>query len=231
MVTFINIEEKGLKRKRDEFLRKIYRSIKRVLRGKIDTLQYWEKRYSSGGNSGAGSYGKLALYKAEIINQFVKENSVLSVIEFGCGDGNQLGLANYPTYIGFDVSETAIWICKKRFKTDATKSFRILDDYQGEQADLTLSLDVIFHLLEENLFFEYMRNLFISSNKFVIIYSSNSDDNKDFIGTHMRQWKFTDWVDQNQPDWVLLRHIPNKYPYRKEVKESSISDFFIYKKK
>ena len=29
---------------------------------------YWEKRYSKGGNSGAGSYNNLALFKASIIN-------------------------------------------------------------------------------------------------------------------------------------------------------------------
>jgi len=216
--------------KRDEFFRKIYRAIKRVLKGKIETLQYWEKRYSSGGNSGAGSYGRLALYKAEIINRFVKENSVQSVIEFGCGDGNQLGLANYPTYIGFDVSETAIKICEKRFMSDVTKNFRMLGDYQGEQADLTLSLEVIFHLLEENLYFEHMRILFNTSKRFIIIFSSNSDDNIDYFGTHMRQWRFTDWVDQNQPGWNLTQHIHNKYPYNKETKEGSISDFYIYEK-
>ncbi len=230
MVKLINIEEKGLKMKRDEFFRKIYRSIKRVLKGKIETLQYWEKRYSSGGNSGAGSYGRLALYKAEIINRFVKENSVQSVIEFGCGDGNQLSLANYPTYIGFDVSETAIKICEKRFMSDATKSFRMLGDYQGEQADLTLSLEVIFHLLEENLYFEHMRILFNTSKRFIIIFSSNSDGNIDYFGTHMRQWRFTDWVDQNQPGWNLTQHIHNKYPYNKKTKEGSISDFYIYEK-
>lgn len=30
--------------------------------------EYWEQRYAGGGTSGAGSYGKLAEFKAEIIN-------------------------------------------------------------------------------------------------------------------------------------------------------------------
>ena len=30
--------------------------------------KYWEKRYIAGGNSGAGSYGKLAEFKAEVLN-------------------------------------------------------------------------------------------------------------------------------------------------------------------
>ena len=51
---------------------------------------YWEQRYSSGSNSGDGSRGKLAEFKAEIINSLVKDKKIESVIEFGCGDGNQL---------------------------------------------------------------------------------------------------------------------------------------------
>ena len=52
--------------------------------------QLWEKRYAKGGNSGAGSYGKLAVYKAKVLNEFIEENKneVNSVVEFGCGDGN-----------------------------------------------------------------------------------------------------------------------------------------------
>ncbi|GAJ08100.1 unnamed protein product, partial [marine sediment metagenome] len=52
--------------------------------------EYWESRYAGGGTSGAGSYGKPAEFKAQVLNSFVKDNGISSVIEFGCGDGNQL---------------------------------------------------------------------------------------------------------------------------------------------
>src|SRR5437899_4317923 len=58
-------------------------------------------------NSGLGSYDKLAEFKAEVLNGFVKENTIKSVIEYGCGDGNQLKFAEYPSYLGFDVSVKA----------------------------------------------------------------------------------------------------------------------------
>ena len=51
---------------------------------------YWEERYSKGKNSGAGSYNELARFKAEVLNGFVQKQNIRSVIEFGCGDGNQL---------------------------------------------------------------------------------------------------------------------------------------------
>jgi hypothetical protein len=46
-----------------------------------NSKQYWEKRYRSGGGSGSGSYNNLAVFKAEIINAFIKENDVKSVVE------------------------------------------------------------------------------------------------------------------------------------------------------
>jgi len=74
-----------------------------------NTGDYWQQRYARGGNSGDGSYGKLADFKAEVLNEAVKELGITSVIEFGCGDGNQLTLANYPAYTGVDTSlETRI---------------------------------------------------------------------------------------------------------------------------
>jgi hypothetical protein len=76
---------------------------------------YWESRYASGGTSGAGSYGNLATYKANYLNDFVKKNNISKVIEFGCGDGNQLSLSNYSLYIGLDISENAINMCRLKY--------------------------------------------------------------------------------------------------------------------
>ncbi len=76
--------------------------------------KYWNGRYKAGGNSGIGSYGRLAEFKAEIINNFVADYEIHTVIEWGCGDGNQLSLAQYPQYIGFDVSLKSVKMCKKK---------------------------------------------------------------------------------------------------------------------
>ena len=89
-------------------------------------------------------------------------------MEFGCGDGHQLALADYPCYIGLDVSAAAIRLCKDRFSDDRTKSFFL---YDGEcfvdrvglfSADLGISLDVVYHLVEDAVFDAYMRHLFES---------------------------------------------------------------------
>src|SRR6202040_327974 len=71
-----------------------------------DSALFWEGNYAQGRTSGNGSYGALAEGKSRFLNELVRERTVRSVIEFGCGDGNQLSLAEYPSYIGLDVSRT-----------------------------------------------------------------------------------------------------------------------------
>ncbi|NIQ00794.1 MAG: hypothetical protein GWM98_10685, partial [Nitrospinaceae bacterium] len=84
---------------------------------------FWETRYARGGDSGHGSQGRLAQFKAEVLNRFVEQHRVESVIEFGCGDGGQLALLRFPRYIGLDVAPTAIARCRERFRADSSKSF------------------------------------------------------------------------------------------------------------
>jgi len=190
--------------------------------------QYWEDRYSADGNSGVGSYGKFGAFKAEVINGFVVTRGVQSVIELGCGDGNQLMLARYPMYAGYDVSETAVGQCRRLFASDATKTFALMSQYRGERADLALSLDVIYHLVEDRVFDDYMRTLVGAAHRYVIIYASNSDDNREYQGPHIKHRKFSTWFQRNALDWELIEHIPNRYPYRGDYTEGSFAEFFIY---
>ncbi len=88
-----------------------------------NSCDYWDRRYKKGGNSGAGSYNRLAEFKADFLNRFVVQNQIDSVIEFGSGDGAQLQLAYYPTYIGVDVSAKAIELCRTMFSGDISKVF------------------------------------------------------------------------------------------------------------
>lgn len=194
-----------------------------------NTFEYWEERYKKGGNSGAGSYNKLAEFKAEVINKFVSKHSIKEVIEFGCGDGNQLQYFQFTTYIGYDVSSTAISICKAKYRNDDTKTFKLTESYNGEIVELALSLDVIFHLIEDKTYSNYMKRLFSASNKYVIIYSSNKNDVYK-IKSHVKHRKFTDWVDDNRPEYKLIKYIPNKYPFNGDGETTSFADFYIYEK-
>jgi hypothetical protein len=192
--------------------------------------RYWEQRYAEGRDSGLGSTGHLAAFKADIINTFIKTNNIKTVIEYGCGDGLQLELACYPNYIGFDVSPSAIVLGKEKFKANKTMVFKLMSDYKGEKAELTLSLDVIYHLVEDGIFHRYMERLFSSSDSYVIIYSSNTDKNVKDQPRHVKHREFTKWVERHAPCWELIEHIPNQYPYNSPDGTGSFADFFIYKK-
>ena len=192
--------------------------------------EYWSRRYAEGLNSGEGSYGKFANFKAEIINSFVRNKEIKSVIEFGCGDGNQLTLSKYPKYLGIDVSPEAILVCKTKFKSDSSKCFKLLEDYNGEKAELVLSLDVLFHLIENDIFSEYMQRLFYSANRYVIIYSSNKSKTEDNLPPHVKHRNFTDWIYNNLDNWEMDAYIPNRYPYKGDYRKGSFSNFYIFRK-
>jgi protein O-GlcNAc transferase len=192
--------------------------------------KYWESRYAGGDNSGSGSYDNLARFKSKILNKFVKQNGINAVIEFGSGDGNQLLTAKYPHYVGFDVSQTATDICRRLFKNDRSKEFYTLDKFKNQKAELTLSLDVLYHLVEEDVFIEHINNLFKASTKYVIVYAYDGDD----IATadHVKSRKFTEYINQNFKGWELIQHIPNDYPYdESNPSHTTWADFYIYEKK
>ncbi|RXJ10928.1 methyltransferase domain-containing protein [Lelliottia nimipressuralis] len=199
------------------------------------SAQYWDDRYRLEGNSGAGSYGCLADFKAEVLNRFVEKENISSVMEFGCGDGNQLSLARYPRYTGFDVSAHALERCQSRFANDPTKHFYPVNAWNGQTAELALSLDVIYHLIEDEVFAHYMTTLFSAAERFVIIYASNNEELNALLGghvKHVRHRKFTDWIVKNMTaEWVLEDWVPNRYPFDvRKQDNTSFADFYIFRR-
>ena len=187
-------------------------SLMRQRLGFAGSADFWNRRYALGGTSGGGSYGSLGEAKAAFLNAFVRDRGLRSVVEFGCGDGHQLALADYRNYIGLDVSSSAIRLCKARFADDHTKSFFL---YDGEcfvdrtglfGADLAISLDVVYHLVEDPVFDAYMGHLFGAGGRYVVIYATNSE----IPGTapHVRHRIFTSWVEENCPEWRLMSDNP-----------------------
>lgn len=197
-------------------MKKLIRNIIFNLKG---SKKYWEKRYSKGGNSGKGSYGNIARKKAEVVNNLIRRYNIKSIIDMGCGDGFQLGLFNIKEYIGLDVSDTIIKKCKNRWIDDDTKRFYLYPN-RYKKAQCGLSMEVIFHLIENNVFEQYMKDLFNSSQQYVIIFSDN-ENKKQTI--HEKHRKFTNWINNNLLDWELIETI------HKPISESPCS-FYVFKK-
>ena len=130
----------------------------------------------------------MAEFKAKVINDFIKEHYIQSLLDYGVGDGNQLKLIETTniSYIGLDVSQTIITKCKDIFKEDTNKKFILINDFDFNQhintnsVELSISCDVIYHLIDDKIYFEYLDNLFKSSslitshNKFTFFVVKNS---------------------------------------------------------
>jgi SAM-dependent methyltransferase len=193
------------------------------------SASFWENRYREGGSSGPGSYGRLSEFKAEILNEFVRTRDIRSVIEYGCGDGAQLELAVYPEYVGVDVAKVSVARCSARFAADSTKRFYLADALPKDLGtfDLAMSLDVIFHLVEDSVFDSYMRSLFGRSKHYVVIYSSNYDALTE--APHVRHRKFATWIEENARDWQAAGFVPNRFPFdRDQPEETSFADFHFF---
>lgn len=211
-------------------MKRITRLLRQIYFGLTShsSAHYWERRYRAGWSSGSGSEGMLAQFKADFLNSFVATHGIADVIEFGCGDGEQLRMAEYPRYLGFDVSRTAVITCKAKFAGDLSKSFLWYEpplavNIGGSiRADLVLSLDVVYHLLEDDIYFMYMRNLFECARRFAIIYSSDREDH--VTATHVRHRRFTPYVQTHFPEFALREVVKNAHP------DKSFADFYVYER-
>lgn len=182
--------------------------------------KYWEDRYITGGNSGLGSYGEYAKHKADVINNYIKKLNIKTISDFGCGDGNQISLIyGYEKYVGFDVSKHIVSLCDEKFKNIENMSFiNTINDLP--ESDLCLSLDVIYHIIDENEYQEYLKQLFNKSKKYVLIFSSNHEN--DSIVNHIYHRVFTKWVNDNINNFKFIEEINNN------LKTSA--KFFLFEK-
>jgi hypothetical protein len=192
------------------------------------STSYWQQRYERGRDSGAGSYGPSAEYKASFLNQLVAEQSIASVVEFGCGDGAQLGLATYPSYTGLDIAPGAIDLCTADFGSDPTKSFLLYDpahwqNHGALQAELGLSLDVVQHLVEDDLLAQHLQHLFEASTRWVAVYTPDSATKA--RAAHVRWRTLSELVALLPAGWEFVEKIenPTKDPY-------SMADFFVFRR-
>ena len=199
----------------------MWKKIMGLMHKNFNSHNYWERRYQKGGNSGAGSYGDLCDYKAKHINQFIQNKNIRSIIDFGCGDGNQLVYLHCETYLGLDVSPTVLEQIREKFKDDGSKRFELYHE-NTETAELGLSCEVLFHLIEDDVWEDYLRSVFLYSEKYVIIFAADYYRN---IARHVLARSFTTHIQEHFPDWELIEHIPMTEDL------DTISEFYFFEKR
>jgi len=160
-------------------------------------------------------------FKSNIINNFNEKNKIKSIIDYGFyNNSNEIKLINTRNklYIGLDVNKTNIQKCKKIFKNDKTKKFINLDEITNTnnnlRADLVLSFNIIYNLLDEKIYKQYIENIFLMSKKYVIIYSPN-------LNYNIKKINFIEYIFENCHQFNLIEIVKNKSPY----------PFYIFQKK
>ena len=154
----------------------------------------------------------MAEFKAKVLNEFIGKNAISRCIEFGSGDGNQLGLLNIPCYLGLDVAPDAVNLCIEKYRKDLSKSFVLYDpkyfvNNAFIKADLTLSMDVILHLIEDEIYLEYMSALFGASTKHVAIFTTATDAQPAKMAPHNKFRDHRPWVRQFAPNFQEINSV------------------------
>jgi SAM-dependent methyltransferase len=193
----------------------------------FNAKEYWNKRYVEGGNSGDGSYNTMAEFKSEIINEFISTTKCYDMIDLGCGDGNQLEYFNRIKYVGVDVSPYILEKCKEKFASDELKSFIHYDEAKNlsRKFGVAISLDVVFHIIDDNEYAEYFDLLFKLPDRYVILYAIPPDDGTIQWGEHMKIRDNESYIKERFTDWKLIKKIDAKYP------ELTSCIFLIYERK
>ncbi len=203
------------------------------------SAEFWEKNYQNGSTSGTGSYGRVAAFKGETINRLVEEFKIECLLDFGCGDGNQNSYFNVPRYVGLDVSKTIVSRNRQKYSDRKHRLFfHIRPDFLGTdlvgfQPDMAVSLDVVFHLIEDENYHIYMRNLFGAGNRMVVIYTHDMPDGEArrvAKAPHVVFRNVEMWARQHAPDFCLLDKFANPYLGATDGQPTSPCTFFVFGK-
>lgn len=182
----------------------------------FDYRSYWNERYRQGGDSGKGSYDELAAYKAEYLNSILEKYGVHRVVEFGCGDGNQLGMIRYPEYLGFDIAPAAVERCRERYARDDAKRFEVyvpgqLDRQSVGAPDMVVCLDVLYHIVDEADLTLTLDDIFGLGARVVVLYTALRplDDLTDAT-LHIRDWDILERL-KRYPSYAVADRPPHPY--------------------
>ena len=184
-------------------LRKALREIAPAITKRFDNSgDYWRRRYWYGGNSGAGSRGDSAERKAKFVTSFARSQGAQSITDLGSGDGECASKIEIPRYIGYDVSKMAVTMARARCRDLQSHQFHEFADRDVETGDLTLSMDVTFHLVEDDVYNWHLRDLAKYARMAVLIYSTDYDSS---ATGHVRHRKVSrDWMNRF-PEWRFTR--------------------------
>ena len=203
-----------------------------IVTSEYNEYEYWNHRYTRGGNSGGGSYKREGACKIKYINIYIQEAEVSSILDLGCGDGNiifQIAKEN-PTVniIALDISD---FIINKNLKDKEKLGLHNIDFRASDVSDLSLSkefkvdcvlcLDVLFHIREDVKFKNIIKNIDNIYNKIAIVSTWGPTFPKERCSTELDSYEY--YRDFKTEASIL-------HFYKELILPSKTKAMYIYKK-
>ena len=148
-------------------------------------------------------------------------------MELGCGDGQNASLLDFDRYIGLDISEVALRRARSACADKENFGFHaitgegvdealkrlIYEENRGAPPDLALSMDVILHLIEDDVYHRYLKDLASLGAKYLLVYSSNHDGARtatpENTPPHVLHRVYVPDFLRINPSWTVARQFPN----------------------
>lgn len=144
---------------------------------------FWNRQYTEGRGSGPGSKGEMLQYKIDFLNKFIDKHSIKTMTDFGCGDGKLMSKLKIEDdkYMGIDISEKAIDLCKifrpkSHFKCCP---FPELNTIGAFVRDISICIDVLFHIIDIEELKLALTQIFDLSERYVVLYTMNTPRDRD----------------------------------------------------
>tara|TARA_R100000700_G_scaffold39366_1_gene51984 strand:+ start:345 stop:911 length:567 start_codon:yes stop_codon:yes gene_type:complete len=185
------------------------------------SIEIWKSRPNQ---SGSGSRGKLAKFKADYVNRVIEENGVESVYDFGCGDLHNASMIKVKDYLGIDIVEHSHpkEVGAKEFKTVVSRFDKVKFD---KRADMCLCMDVLYHILEDEQDYleKAIEKIVESSNDLIVIYAQDShqSDNTFKYRGHLFNSPWRQIIEKKNLTLIEEQDAPQP---------GSSAKFFVYKK-
>jgi hypothetical protein len=132
-------------------------------------MNYWDKRYATGGTSGNGTDERFHNLRWDLINQYVP--LLTDVIDVGCGDLSFWENETLPVgYVGVDESEIII---QRNKQQHPDKLFLRASSAEplGIVAPVVFCISVLFHIMDDDLYKMTLINLCNMSIEYIFIYT------------------------------------------------------------
>jgi SAM-dependent methyltransferase len=151
-------------------MKKIKKLRSRTIVGskEIFTKIYEENAWGFG--SGTGSTKEYTEDYRNILENFIVENNIKSVIDYGCGDWQSTQFIDWnnivDSYIGVDIVGHLIEQNNEHFESEVI-SFKTLEHFEFHHVDLIICKDVLQHLSNDDI--ENLINQMTLNCKFILL--------------------------------------------------------------